>query len=150
MEIERKFLLKELPKDLSIYKCKIIEQGYLCTNPVVRIRKSNDTYELTYKGKGFMAREEYNLALNEEAYYHLKEKIDGNIISKKRYLIPIHGNLTVELDIFEKPFDNIILAEVEFETEDDANNFIPPAWFGEDVSYDKHYHNSYLSSLKLS
>ena len=50
MEIERKFLVKTLPEGLDSYKCKHIEQGYLNTNPDVRIRKSDEDYILTYKG----------------------------------------------------------------------------------------------------
>ena len=48
MEIERKFLVKTIPDNLSEYKCRIIEQAYLCTEPVVRARKDNDEYYLTY------------------------------------------------------------------------------------------------------
>ena len=58
MEIERKFTLKSLPENLEQYPCHHIEQGYLNINPVVRIRKQDETYILTYKGKGMMAREE--------------------------------------------------------------------------------------------
>lgn len=83
MEIERKFLIKELPEDLSRYPIHILEQGYLCTSPVVRIRKNNERYELTYKSKGMMIREEYNLPLTAESYAHLKDKIDGRLIRKK-------------------------------------------------------------------
>ena len=89
MEIERKYLVKSIPSDLDKYKCKKIAQGYLCTNPVVRIRKSDDEYYLTYKGKGLRVREEYNLPLNEASYLHLKEKADGVILSKTRYLLPL-------------------------------------------------------------
>ncbi|MDE6739459.1 MAG: CYTH domain-containing protein, partial [Lachnospiraceae bacterium] len=89
MEIERKFTVKKLPENLSQYPCHIIEQAYLNTDPVVRIRRQDDDYYLTYKGKGLMAREEYNLPLNEPSYYHLRDKADGNVISKKRYVIPI-------------------------------------------------------------
>ena len=85
MEIERKFLIKELPENLSTYPCRHIEQGYLSTNPVVRIRKDNDKYELTYKGKGAMVREEYNLPLTKESYEHLREKIEINP-AEPRYL----------------------------------------------------------------
>ena len=49
MEIERKFLIRQLPEHLEQYPCLQIEQGYLCTNPVVRIRKQDDSYFLTYK-----------------------------------------------------------------------------------------------------
>ena len=145
MEIERKYLIDTLPEHLEQYECKQIEQGYLNTDPVVRIRKSNDKYTLTYKGAGLMCREEYNLPLNQEAYEHLKEKIDGNLISKKRYLIPIDDKLTIELDVFHEPFETLRLAEVEFPSEEAANAFVPPAWFGKDVTMDGRYHNSYLS-----
>ncbi len=145
MEIERKFLLKELPKDLEQYPHAHLEQGYLCTNPVVRIRKEDNQYYLTYKSKGFMAREEYNLPLNEESYYHLKKKIDGNLISKVRYRIPLTDELTIELDVFEAPFAPLYLAEVEFPTIEDAEKFVPPAWFGKDVTHDPAYHNSTMS-----
>ena len=84
MEIERKFTVKELPENLNDYPCLHIEQGYLNTEPVIRIRKQNDDYIMTYKGKGMLAREEYNLPLTKEAYEHLKPKCDGNIISKTR------------------------------------------------------------------
>ena len=54
MEIERKFLIKELPANLDEYPCLFIEQAYLNTNPVIRIRRQDDEYYLTYKGKGLM------------------------------------------------------------------------------------------------
>lgn len=140
MEIERKFLIKELP-DLSKYEYVDIEQGYLCTHPVVRIRKKNDKYILTYKGSGLMAREEIEAELTKEAYEHLREKIDGHTITKRRYLIPFEP-YTIELDVFEGHKSGLIMAEVEFPSIDEANNFVPPEWFGEDVTNDKKYHNS--------
>ena len=159
MEIERKFTVKKLPENLSQYPCHIIEQAYLNTDPVVRIRRQDDDYYLTYKGKGLMAREEYNLPLNEPSYYHLREKADGNVISKKRYVIPIDNptfvsdcaenidqiSLCVELDIFEAPFAPLVIAEVEFPSEETANAFIPLDWFAQDVTNDPSYHNSNLS-----
>lgn len=145
MEIERKFLVKEIPAGLTDYPCLQIEQGYLNTDPVVRIRRSNDTYTLTYKGKGLMMREEYNLPLNRTAFCHLKEKIDGLLIQKRRYLLPYQDKYTIELDIFEGSHAPLVLAEVEFETEEEANAFIPPEWFGEDVTFSTMYHNSVLS-----
>ncbi|MGN0384699.1 MAG: CYTH domain-containing protein [Lachnospiraceae bacterium] len=159
MEIERKFTIKELPADLESYPFHVIEQAYLNTDPVVRVRRENDTFYLTYKGKGLMAREEHNLPLNEASYYHLLEKADGNIISKKRYLIPLTDpkfsdtlnqppegySLTIELDVFDAPFAPLVLAEVEFGSKNAAESFIAPDWFDEDVTYDPTFHNSFLS-----
>lgn len=147
MEIERKYLIDKLPKNLKGYKYLEIEQGYLCREPVVRIRMENDNYYLTYKSKGFLIREEHNLPLTKEAYEHLYKKADGRMIRKKRYLIPIESNLKIELDIFEGDLEGLILAEVEFPDEETANNFIPPKWFGEDVTFSKKYQNSNLSQF---
>ena len=140
MEIERKFLVKELP-DLSKYEYVDIEQGYLSTSPVVRIRKKNDKYILTYKGSGLMAREEIEAALTKEAYEHLLEKIDGHPITKRRYMIPFE-RYTIELDIFEGHMKDLIMAEVEFPSVEEADAFVAPEWFGEDVTSDRRYHNS--------
>ena len=68
MEIERKYLIHTIPFDLSSFPFRTIEQGYLCTNPVVRIRKDNDRYELTYKSRGMMIREEHNLHRKNSLY----------------------------------------------------------------------------------
>lgn len=145
MEIERKYLIKSLPAHLESFPFHQIEQGYLCTEPVVRIRRQDETYYLTYKSKGLMVREEYNLPLTREAWLHLRPKADGILIAKKRYLIPLPPRYTIELDIFEGELAPLVLAEVEFETEEEANSFVPPEWFGEDVTYSEKYHNSVLS-----
>ncbi len=149
MEIERKFLIKELPEGYLNYPFRQIEQGYLCTEPVVRVRREDSEYYLTYKSFGLLAREEYNLPLTRDSYDHLIAKADGNVLTKKRYLIPVEGDegLTIELDVFEGKFQGLILAEVEFESVKEANEFVPPAWFGEDVTMSGEYQNSRLSGL---
>lgn len=162
MEIERKYTLKKLPENLESYPCRIIEQAYLNTNPVVRVRRDNDDFYLTYKGSGMMAREEYNLPLNKESYEHLLEKADGNIISKKRYVLPIENpkfvdgfvpsadtKLEIELDVFAAPFAPLIMAEVEFSSIEMADAFIAPDWFDEDVTLNPEYHNSNMSKKDL-
>lgn len=150
MEIERKYLVKEIPANLDQYESKKIAQGYLCTEPVVRIRRSNNDYYMTYKGDGLMAREEYNLPLTEEAYTHLRPKIDGLLIAKTRYLIPLNDKLTAELDIFEEDLKGLVIVEVEFDSIEEANAFTSPDWFGEDVTNSGKYHNSYLSQHGLA
>ena len=144
MEIERKYLVKTLPENLEFYPCRFLEQGYLSTEPVVRVRQDNDKYELTYKSKGLMVREEYNLPLTKESYEHLKAKADGRIITKKRYMIP-YDKYMIELDVFEGELAPLILAEVEFDSEEEALKFEAPEWFGEDVTLSTKYHNSNLS-----
>jgi len=164
IEIERKFKVKVLPDDLEQYECKIIEQVYLNTEPVIRVRKENDTYYFSYKSGAYPNTEEYNLPLDKASYLHLKAKADGNVISKKRYVIPFSGvdlsgqyggdnnsnstsvsGLTIELDIFDPPFAPLVIAEVEFPDLETAYRFIPPDWFGEEVTMDNEYRNSSMS-----
>ncbi len=164
MEIERKFTVLNLPENLSSYTCLHMEQAYLCTDPVVRIRKENENYYLTYKGKGLLAREEANLPLHAEGYAHLLTKADGLIIQKDRYLIPIEKpafdmdsladlgiskipdnlQLKIELDVFTSP-SGLIMAEVEFPSIELANAYRMPDWFLEDVTANRAYHNSNIS-----
>lgn len=144
MEIERKFTVKTLPSGLEGYECLSLEQAYLNTSPVIRIRRENNSCYLTYKGAGLMAREEYNLPLTEEAYLHLLPKCDGNVITKKRYRIPYLGYV-IELDLFQSPFQGLILAEVEFSSVEEAEAFTSPDWFDTDVTYNSAYQNSNLS-----
>ena len=144
MEIERKYLVKHVPEDLESYEQKRISQGYICTNPVVRIRRSNEEYYLTYKSRGFMAREEYEMPLTAEAFEHMLPKIDGILIDKIRYMIPLDEKHVAELDIFQGILAPLRLVEVEFESIEEANAFVPPEWFGDDVTNSGEYHNSNL------
>ncbi|WP_044957458.1 CYTH domain-containing protein [Butyrivibrio sp. LC3010] len=177
VEIERKFTVKKLPENLDKYKMHIIEQGYLNVVPAIRVRREDNHYYMTYKvKKDFLAanaegsdgigKTEYNMPLDAESYEHLVKKSDGNVIRKKRYLIPINsdaftveykkahpevqkladeGGIKIELDVFEAPFDGRILAEVEFPNEDMARNYNPADWFDEDVTDDVRYSNAHMS-----
>ncbi len=156
MEIERKFTIKQLPENLDSYPHVAITQAYLCTEPVMRIRRQDSDYIFTYKGKGLMMREEYNLPLTKEAFEQLLPKAEGSIISKTRYLIPLNAadagiaddvSLQIELDLFESP-TKLIMAEVEFPDEASALAFRPPVWFDRDVTDDPAYHNSNMSKIK--
>lgn len=144
VEIERRFLVRRMPCDLSQYKKRIIEQGYLNIDPVVRIRRDNDSYYLTYKNGHSSVREEYNLPLTEQGYAHLLAKADGSIISKDRYEIPDQG-LTIELDIFHGVLEGICWAEVEFPSPEAENAYVPPEWFGTEIT--ETYSNSQLSQM---
>ncbi len=148
MEIERKFTIRELPPDIDKYKSVIIEQAYLTDDPVIRVRREDDRYYMTYKGVGgsntSLAHEEHNLPLTKEAYETLSSKSDGHIIRKKRILIPYESH-TIELDIFAEPFKPLMIAEVEFSSKDEANAFVPPMWFDEDVTDAPAYRNANLA-----
>ena len=152
MEIERKYLVRELPADIDCYPHTEIEQGYLCTSPTLRVRRMGDAYILTVKEKvrgvtsAIMNREE-EFTLSADRYEWLRAKCDGNLVGKTRYRIPLAGGLTAELDLFHGAHEGLHVVEVEFPSVEAADAFVPPAWFGEDVSADPHYRNSYLASI---
>ena len=145
MEIERKFLTKHIPFDITKYPYKQISQAYISFSPTIRIRQSNEDYILTVKGKGHLAREEFELPLSKEDYDKLFLKTEGTPVIKKRYLVPIDGGLTAEVDIYEGELEGLMTTEVEFPSLEDAERFVAPHWFGKDVSEEKAYKNTSLS-----
>ncbi len=120
MEIERKFIVHNLPDNLDSYPHSEIEQGYLCMEPVIRIRRMNKQYFLTFKSKGLMARTEHEFPLDKAAYEHLLPKVDGILISKTRYKIPDEHGFIIELDVFHGEYEGLVMAEVEFPSEEVA------------------------------
>lgn len=157
MEIERKFTIRALPERLEQYESKRLEQGYLCTHPVVRVRRSvrngKAKYILCYKSKLGLEKkadvtahvcEEVELPLTAESYATLLSKAEGRVITKTRYLIP-YGAYTIELDVFAGELSGLMFAEVEFPDEEEADAFVLPEWFEADVTFDKRFRNNYLA-----
>ncbi len=146
MEIERKYLVKHLPVNLDQYPSHSIRQAYICTDPVIRVRQKDDQFILTIKGRGMMVREEVEMPLSEGAFRSLYNKKEGIAIEKSRYIIPDSHGYTIELDLFHGPYEGFVMAEVEFPTEEEANAYSGPAWFGREVTEDPLFFNSVLSS----
>lgn len=96
MEIERKYLVDLRGIDIEAYPAQELEQGYLSTDPVVRVRREGDAYYLTYKSGNGLVRVEENLPLTQESYEHLLAKADGYVITKRRYRIPVEAFLDEE------------------------------------------------------
>jgi CYTH domain-containing protein len=57
-----------------------------------------------------------------------------------------YGELKVELDVYEADLEGLKVAEVEFPSEDEAGNFQPPDWIGEEVTGDERYLNETLAT----
>jgi CYTH domain-containing protein len=161
MEIERKYLVRTLPKDIDEYEHYEIEQAYLCTSPTLRIRRMGDSYILTVKERVVLKdssaihNREEEFRLSAKSYQQLLSKCDCGRVGKTRYRIDLQkltGNdlyqgLVAELDVFHGRHEGLLLVEVEFPNTDAANSFVPPDWFGEDVSSDPCYRNSFLASM---
>ena len=145
MEIEKKYLTKKIPFDITSYPKKEISQCYISTKPTIRLRKSDDEYILTVKGSGKIAREEFELNISEEEYLRLKKKSETSDVIKTRYFVPINNIYTAEVDIYHGISEGLITTEVEFNTIEEAENFISPEWFGKDISLDPKYKNTFLA-----
>ena len=148
MEIERKFLVSRLPDALDTFPRVRMEQAYISTDPVIRIRRAGERCILTCKGRGLLSRDEFELELSPESYARLSTKTEGVRIVKDRYRIPL-GAHTVELDVFHGTLAPLMFAEVEFPTEDAAKAFVAPDWFGREVTFDPAYTNAALSQNGL-
>lgn len=147
MEIERKFLVGELPQ-LDGYLHSEIVQGYVSFSPEIRVRQLDDKYYRTEKGEGMIIREENEWEISKSEAEKLFKEVKTNLIEKTRYYIP-YNNYTIELDLYKGIFKGLIVAEVEFDSLDEANAFVPPDWFIEDISEKREYRNKILA-LKTS
>ena len=158
MEIERKYRVAHLPENLEQYPHSDMEQAYLCASPTIRIRKEWGHFVLTVKerkaksndGNGAVApivNREEEFELSAEAYKRLSAKCEGMTVEKCRYRVPLpDSSLCAELDIFKGRLQGLVMVEVEFGSEPEADAFVPPEWFGNEVTADPRYRNSYLST----
>lgn len=74
--------------------------------------------------------------------------IQGKLIEKNRYDIPLYDGLIAELDIYHGDLEGLIIVETEFKTEEQADSFIVPDWFGEEITENKRYKNKNLARLE--
>lgn len=146
MEIERKFLLSQLPAEVAEAPSTHLRQGYLAIGPhdEVRIRDAGGVLTLTAKSGAGIEREERETALTRAQFEALWPSTGGRRIEKRRHVLT-EGDVTYEVDVFEGSLRGLLLAEVEFHSLDEARGFEPPAWFGSEVTYDIGYSNASLA-----
>lgn len=146
-EIERKFLVKEIPAGLGKYPSNDISQGYLAVTEdgtEIRIRrKGNKYYETVKSGEG-LSRKEAEVEIGREAFHSLWPLTEGMRVEKTRYEIPYGAHL-IELDVYSGSLEGLVVAEAEFGSEEESARFTPPNWFGREVTDDKKYANKSLA-----
>src|SRR5687767_6382444 len=147
-EIERKFLVRKLPDDLTAFPSTKISQGYMVSlddGLQVRLSKKREQDSLTYKRGLGSVREDREVALTTEQYATLWPATERKLLSNPRYQIPF-GKRVVEIVIYSGKHEGLVVAEVEFDDEESAINFQPPDWLGDDVTGDPRYSNQLLAS----
>lgn len=165
IEIERKFLL---PKGFVVSKLADaiidIKQGYLSSTDKLTTRVRLSTYTkllvrpnqeayLTIKHND----KESNLSHSEFEYQIPWE--DGvalfglctPTIEKARHVIhSVDDGYTYEIDVFKGKLDGLVVCEVEFKSEEEANAFSIPVDALKDVTDDKRFSNAYLASATFT
>lgn len=145
-EIEKKYLITQIPSDLEKYRKEKILQGYILVSEegVLRVRKKGNKYIQTIKGTGDYARKEIEIELNKEQFEILWPLTKNQNLTKYRYYIDFN-QYVIELDLYTGNLEGLVTAEVEFSSEEEGHQFTPPAWFGQDITYDRRYKNYYLA-----
>lgn len=146
-EIERKFIIENLPRDLEKYPHHEIRQGYLAITEdgtEIRIRQKDQQYFLTVKSGGRLQRDEVEIKLIRDEFTRLWPLTIGKRIEKVRHELEHAGNF-IELDVYGSSLKGLVTAEVEFQSLEDSESFVPPEWFGREVTQDERHKNKNLA-----
>lgn len=146
-EIECKFLVARMP-DLDEAEATPVRQGYL-TLPSdsieIRLRQKGDKLLMTLKSGAGLMREERETTISQAQFDIFWSATGGRRIEKTRWTGRLSSGLTYELDVFEGSHAPLRLVEVEFDSRVKAEAFIPPAWFGREVTEDRAYSNRVMA-----
>jgi CYTH domain-containing protein len=148
VEIERKFLVPEPPADLGRWPSTRIEQGYVAIDrdgTEVRLRRWDDGCALAVKQGGGRSRTEEDLKLDADQFERLWPLTEGRRIEKTRHVIEGGGDVSFELDVYSGALAGLVVVEVEFPSDEAAEAFAPPDWFGREVTEDPRFKNQSLA-----
>lgn len=143
-EIERRFLLERLPADLP--EGTEVRQGYVALDGdvSVRVRHAGGDHTITVKGGTGRERVEVERPIDAEEFGALWRLSEGRRITKVRSVVPL-GGYRAEVDVFGGALDGVCIVEVEFPSPEAADAFVPPAWFGEEVTGRPEWGNAALA-----
>ena len=147
VEIERKFLVTSLPEAMDRYRHERIMQGYVVVGAdgsEVRLRrKGRKHFEAVKMGRGEI-RSELEVELTAAQFDTLWEATSGRRIDKTRYEIR-HAGVVMEVDVYHGELAGLVTAECEFASPEESRRFVPPDWFGREVTNDPAYKNQSLA-----
>jgi CYTH domain-containing protein len=146
-EIERKFLLTKMP-EIVLKSTICIRQGYISKSRdsvEIRLRQKGDAFFMTFKRGQGLVRDEAEIRINESDFHHLWPLTQDRQVEKQRSKAILENGLIAEIDEFSGALEGLFLCEVEFGDEAQARDFVPPQWFGPDVTEDSRYKNKSLA-----
>ena len=151
IEVERKWLIENPPK-LPRRKGAKITQGYLVVSSEgieVRVRRKDGKFFETIKTGTGLKRGEIEIELSRKQFRSLWTATQGRRLEKVRYTLKWQRR-KIELDVYKKELAGLKVAEVEFKSRKQASDFLPPPWFGKEITNDDQYKNASLAERKLT
>lgn len=146
-EIERKFLVRELPDEFRRYAGFKIRQGYLAITEggaEARVRSDGRKCFLTVKKGQGETRAEIEMPVDPDLFASLWPLTRGRRVRKTRYRVPF-GELAFEVDVYRRKLKGLVTAEIEFPDEQTSRQFQPLDWMGPEVTGDERFSNRALA-----
>ena len=157
VERERRYLLRELPPDLKVNdRHAQITDNYI-TNTRLRLRKVRwpQTNEWTLKltQKHAPAPPDFSRTLITSIYlneyeYEVFSVFEANELRKNRYPYE-HEGRKYSIDVFLGALHGLILAETDFDTDAEMDDFPPPPFAALDVTHDELFTGGRLVHLTI-
>jgi len=149
-EIERKFLVKQLPPPRKRRAPSRIDQGYFpirSRDLEIRLRRKDSKHLITFKQGSGISRQEEEIEISRQHFRALWPLTSGARITKERYRIPWAKQI-IELDVYRGALRGLVMADVEFDSVNQSRFFQPPDWFGREITGSKRYANRRLAQAQ--
>lgn len=151
LEIEVAYLPKRVPEDLLTGSPTRIVDIYLSAEndllTKLRLRQKGKKYEITKKvninPSDLSLQDEYTIPLTEQEFKNLR-KTGGREVTKDRYEVPLGAHM-MEIDVFKRDLEGLIIIEVEFKDQAARDAFTPPDYFGDEVTQEDFIAGAYLA-----
>lgn len=150
LEIERKFLISKLPNDIVQYPHHEIMQGYYFNEgeKLVRLRKKWNQYYQTMKSGTGLVKEEIEEEISQSIFEEERNNVEDRYLEKTRYEIPYEWKI-IELDIYRGKLEWLVVAEIEFTSEQEAHALNVPKRFGKELTNISEATNAYLAKYGI-
>lgn len=145
LEIERRFLVSSDAWRASVARASRITQGYLAITEysVIRVRVRDEDGSVTIKSRdGGIARDEFEYSVPLDDARLLLKLCGQRILEKIRHEV-MYAGFCWEIDEYLAPFDDLIVAEVEMQSE--ADDPKRPPWVGNEITHDGNFSNAALA-----
>ena len=147
VEIERKFLITDVPSELPRGPGARLRQGYVAQEGDVEVRiriVDEEAAVLTVKAGRGLVRTEVEMAVPLQEAEDLWRHTEGRRLEKVRHSVVV-GSHRAEVDIYGGALAGLRTVEVEFASAGSAAAFAAPAWFARELTDEEGWDNASLA-----